>query len=135
MRLKCVLHRRVHTSLTVGDTLLPTVDSIWIASKPKLFWVTSRQAPTTIWVDAATERAIYAFRQRDTSGYPHQTYLDHGDLVDAYREGYENKTLPAECIGRKGAGGHYFPTADCIVLYVPNKFTRNPSLQTKDKHS
>ena len=86
-----------------------------ISSKPKLFWVTSRQAPNTIWVDKATERAIYAFGQRDTSGYPHQSYLDHGDLVDAYGTHYANKTMPVECIGKKGVGGDYFPTEQCIA--------------------
>ena len=36
----------------------------------------------------------------------------------AYREQYENKTMPADCIGRKGVGGDYFPTEQCIADIV-----------------
>ena len=113
----CVAQASTYKSYS-GRHPPPSVDSIWIAAKPRLFWVTSRQAPDTIWVDKATSRAIYAFSQRDTSGYPHQKYLDHGDLVEAYREQYENKTMPADCIGRKGVGGDYFPTEQCIADIV-----------------
>ena len=77
--------------------------------------MTSRQAPKTLWVDQATPRAVHAFGIRDTSAYPHQCVLDHGDLVDNYREQFENKTLPADCIGRKGAGGDYFPTEQQVA--------------------
>ena len=110
----CVAQASTYKSYHGGRHPPPSVDSIWISSKPKLFWVTSRQALNTIWVDKATERAIYAFGQRDTSGYPHQKYLDHGDLVDAYCEQYANKTMPAEFVGKKGVGGDYFPTEQCI---------------------
>ena len=34
------------------------------------------------------------------------------------REQYENKTMPADCIGRKGVGGDYFPTEQCIADIV-----------------
>ena len=121
-RVKSASHMRVAQASTyksfTGRHPPSSVDSIWIAAVPRLFWVTSRQAPDTIWVDRATPRAVYAFGQRDTSGYPHQKYLDHGDLVDAYREQYENQTMPADCIGRKGVGGDYFPTEQCIADIV-----------------
>ena len=84
-----------------------SVDAMWINTQPQLWWVTSRQAPSTIWVDEATPRAVHAFRSRNTSNYPHQNFLDHGDLVDSYRSEYESKTLPKGCIGTKGKGGDY----------------------------
>ena len=100
----------------------PTADSMWISTKPMLWWVTSRQAPKVIWVDEATARAIHAFRQRDTSGYPHQKFLDHGDLVESYREEFANKTLPKDCIGTKGKGGDYHPTEERVGDIVAHVF-------------
>ena len=92
-----------------------SVDAMWINTQPQLWWVTSRQAPSTIWVDQATPRAVYAFRNRDTSKYPHQQFLDHGDLVESYRSEYESKTLPKGCIGTKGKGGDYHPTEERVA--------------------
>ena len=88
------------------------MDAMWVNTQPQLWWVTSRQASKTLWVDQATPRAVHAFRMRDTSAYPHQQFLDHGDLVESYRSEYESKTLPKGCIGTKGKGGDYHPTEE-----------------------
>ena len=77
------------------------VDSMRINTKPKMWWVTSRQLPGTFWVDEATERAIYSFSMRDTAAYPEQQYLDHGDLAEDYRAAYSSSTVPKGCIGKK----------------------------------
>ena len=93
----------------------PPVDAMWVNTQPQLWWVTSRQASKTLWVDQATPRAVHAFRMRDTSAYPHQQYLDHGDLVESYRSEYDSKTLPKGCIGTKGKGGDYHPTEERVA--------------------
>ena len=90
----------------------PQSSSMYVNVHPKLYWVTSRQAPEQFWVDTATTRAIHAFSNRDTSQYPHQHLLDHGDLAESYRSSYDDKTLPKGCIGKKGAGGDYYPTEE-----------------------
>ena len=77
-----------------------------------MWWVTSRQAPGTLWVDKATPRAVYAFSNRDTAAYPNQAFLDHGDLTEDFRSSFSGKTLPSGCIGKKGAGGDYYPTEE-----------------------
>ena len=89
---------------------------MWINVQPKLYWVTSRQAPEQYWVDSATTRAIHAFRNRDTSQYPNQDYLDHGDLSESYRSSYDSKTLPKGCIGKKGAAQEA-QLRDCKVAH------------------
>ena len=101
------VYQRHKGAVTASD-----LGSIWINTKPRMWWVTSRQAPGTLWVDQATPRAIFAFSQRDTSSYPNTTYLDHGDLVEDFRSAFTGKTLPKECIGKKGAGGDYYPTEE-----------------------
>ena len=88
------------------------VDSMRINTKPRMWWVTSRQLPGTFWVDEATERAIYSFSLRDTAAYPEQQYLDHGDLAEDYRAAYSSSTVPKGCIGKKGVGGDYYPTEE-----------------------
>ena len=88
---------------------------MYVNVQPKLYWVTSRQAPEQFWVDTATTRAIHAFSNRDTSQYPEQDFLDHGDLAESYRSSYDGKTLPKGCIGKKGAGGDYYPTEEQLV--------------------
>ena len=89
--------------------------AMYLNVKPKKYWVTSRQAPGVFWVDEGTEQARYAFTSRDTSAYPQQSYLDHGDLAEEFKASFDRNTLPKECIGRKGAGGDYFPTEDQLL--------------------
>ena len=90
-------------------------DNLWVNIDPPMYYVTSRQAPGVVWVDQATSRAIYAFNRRHTRGYPHQDYLDHGDLVDSYKLQFEAKSLNKACIGTKGKGGNYYPQEDDVA--------------------
>ena len=91
------------------------VGAAWRFAKHNLFWVTSRQAPNAVWMQQRPpDVAVYAFRQRDTSNYPAQDLLDHGDLIQKFRDEVDQGTLATEFKGSKTQSGNAYPSVEML---------------------
>ena len=64
----------------------------------KAFWVTSREAPTVLWLEnlAPSNSAVKAYIARQKEGVPDQHLLDHADNFDSFIARWEANTIVKE---------------------------------------
>ena len=94
-----------------------------------LFWVTSRQAPSQLWLQTFVEsdEEVDAFMARDIGGHPAAWTMENADIINVWQHAFAAGVHEAATRGSKTEAGIAFPSRESAELLDTWRFWREHS--------